>query len=50
MAKKKEIATSRLPITPETRLRLKIFAVKRNLTFDKAINYLLDKIEGKKKE
>ena len=43
--KKKEIATSRIPVTPETQHRLKIFAVKKSLTFDKAINYLLDKIE-----
>lgn len=47
MPNKKEIATSRLPVTPETQHRLKVFAVQRNMTFDKAINYLLDKVERK---
>ena len=50
MGNKKEIATSRLPVTPETQHRLKIFAVQKNLTFDKAINYLLDKIKKNEKE
>ena len=53
MVEKKEIAKSRLPVKPETQHRLKIFAVHKNLTFDKAINYLLDmieKIEEKKKK
>ncbi len=46
MAGKKEIATSRLPVTPETRRRLKVFAAQKGLTFDKAINFLLDKIKN----
>ena len=48
MAEKKENATSRLPVTPETQIRLKIFAAKNKLTFDKAINRLLDKAGGDK--
>jgi len=47
MVQKKEIATSRLPVRPETQHRLKIYAVTKNLTFDKAINFLLDKEEKK---
>ena len=48
MVEKKEIAVSRLPVTPETRLRLKVFAAQNGLTFDKAINFLLNKFEKKK--
>ena len=44
---KKDNATSRIPVTPETQHRLKIFAVQKNLTFEKAIIYLLDKVEKK---
>ena len=48
MAEKKENATSRLQVNPETQIRLKIFAAKNKLTFDKAINRLLDKAGGEK--
>ena len=44
MTENKSLATSRLPVTPETQQRLKIFAVYRRMTFDEAINYLLDKV------
>jgi len=50
MTTKKEIATSRLPVRPDTQHRLKIFAAQKNITFDRAINYLLDKFEKNDKK
>ena len=50
MTNKKEIATSRLPVTPETQHRLKVFAVQEKKTFDQAINYLLNKIHKKEEK
>lgn len=45
---KKEIAHDRIPVTPETKHRLKIFAVMNRMKYDEAINKLLDKFEKKK--
>ncbi len=45
--KQKDNATGRIPVRPETQHRLKIFAATKNLTFDKAVEYLLDREERK---
>lgn len=45
---KKELAFDRIPVKPETKYRLKLYAVKNRMKYDEAINDLINKTEGKK--
>ncbi len=47
--KKEELAKDRIPVRPETKHRLKLYAVLNRMKYDQAINHLLDKLEKKKK-